>query len=70
MLASKEELEKLLADAPDTSGEISVFDLNKICDDFGDDVAPVVANAATISRGITVESYLDKLEAMFSKRIA
>lgn len=70
MFAAKEELEKLLADAPDTSGEINVFDLNKICDDFGDDVAPVVANAATISRGITVESYLDKLEAMFSKRIA
>jgi hypothetical protein len=35
MLTAKEELEKLLADAPDVAGEIDVFNLDKICNDFG-----------------------------------
>lgn len=34
MLTAKEELEKLLADAPDVAGTIDVFNLDKICSGF------------------------------------
>lgn len=56
MLTAKEELEKLLADAPDVAGEIDVFDLDKICASFG-------GNGIGVRRNIyeTIE-YLDYLE--------
>lgn len=39
MITAKEELETLLADAPDVAGEIDVFNIDKICETFTDDSA-------------------------------
>ena len=65
MLTAKEELEKLLADAPDVAGEINVFNLDNICNSFGDDtVSEPAACAQTISivRKVSVDQLSDILQ--------
>ena len=68
MLTAKEELEKLLADAPDVAGEINVFDLGKICNGFSDDGEMVLSAAATISRAVYYD-YVDTLSTMFKHAV-
>lgn len=66
MLAAKEELEKLLAPAPDVSGTINVFDLGKICQDFtADEGEPILATAATITRTL----YTDYVDTLFKHAV-
>jgi hypothetical protein len=65
MLTAKEELEKLLADAPDVAGEINVFNLDNICNSFGDDtVSEPAACAQTMSivRKVSVDQLSDILQ--------
>jgi hypothetical protein len=60
MLTAKEELEKLLADAPDVAGEIDVFNLDKICNDFGNTTE---SGSCGIRRSISETlDYLEYLE--------
>lgn len=63
MLTAQEELETLLADAPDVAGEIDVFNLDKICSSFGNNEVSAAGNGFGIRRSIynTIE-YLDYLE--------
>ena len=66
MLAAKEELEKLLAPAPDVAGTINVFDLGKICQDFtADEGEPILAAAATITRTL----YADYVDTLFKHAV-
>ena len=62
MLTAKEELETLLADAPDVAGEIDVFNLDKICDSF-DTTNTVAAAAMGVSmRTMNNLEYIELLE--------
>lgn len=66
MLTAKEELETLLADAPDVAGEISVFDIDKICNDFGNTETTAAASLGMPFRRSTsvALNYLEYLEQL------
>lgn len=66
MLTAKEELETLLADAPDVAGEISVFDLDKICNDFDNTETTAAASIGMPFRRSTsvALNYLEYLEQL------
>ena len=79
MLTAKEELEKLLADAPDVAGTIDVFNLDKICSGFDtsadtNDINTNTTNTTTEAGCFSIGNkrleatidYLDYLEKSFA----